>query len=92
MQIERPNMLYRNGLLVERHRERVSSTPLRYKQTWTVRRVMELDASQVGLYDRHSVIRDDAGNRVIYTCTEELGSGLTKRQAFSLLEQGSAQA
>jgi hypothetical protein len=85
MQLDRPKMVYRNGLLAEQHRERVSDVPLRYKRTWTVRRAIELDAGQVGLYDGHSVITDDAGNRVIYTCTENLGAGLTKHQAIALL-------
>lgn len=38
MQIDRPNMVYRNGLLAEQHRERVNTVPVRYKHTWTVRR------------------------------------------------------
>lgn len=87
MQIDRPNMVYRNGLLAEQHRERVNTVPARYKRTWTVRRVAVLDAAQVGLYGQHSVITDDAGNRVIYTCTEDLGAGLTKHQAITLLGQ-----
>jgi hypothetical protein len=87
MQIERPNLIYRNGLLAEQRRERVSNVPLRYKKSWIVRRVVELGADQISLYDHHSVITDDAGNRVIYTCTETLGSGLTKHQVIALLKQ-----
>lgn len=91
MQIDRPNMVYRNGLLAEQNRERVNTVPVRYKRTWTVCRVIELDAGQVGLYSQHRVITDDAGNRVIYTCTEDLGAGLTKHQVFALLGQWSVQ-
>ena len=87
MQIDRPNMVCRNGLLAEQYRERVNTTPVRYKRSWTVRRVLILDEAQVGLYDRHSVITDDAGNRVIYTCTGDIGSGLTKHQVIALLGQ-----
>ncbi|MGO4801125.1 hypothetical protein ACEN2T_17745 [Pseudomonas sp. W22_MBD1_FP4] len=87
MQIDRPNMLCRNGLLAEQQRERVNTTPVRYKVTWTVRRVLVLDEAQVGLYERHNVITDDAGNRVIYTCISEIGSGLTKHQVNGLLGQ-----
>lgn len=87
MQIDRQNMIYRNGKLAEQHRERVSDVPLRYKRTWTVGRVVELEASQISLYDRHCAITDDEGNRIIYTLTEDLGSSLTKRQAVALLGQ-----
>jgi len=85
MQIDRPNMVYRNGLLAELHRERVNTDPVRYKRTWTVLRVLVLSEDQVGLYSRHSVITDDAGNRIIYTCTDDLGGGLTKHQVKALL-------
>lgn len=85
MQLNRPDMIYRNGLLAEQHRERVSDVPLRYKRTWTVHRVIELDQSQVAHFERHRVITDDVGKRVIYTCTDELGACLTKHQAITLL-------
>ena len=85
MQIDRPNMIYRNGLLAEQHRERVNTAPVRYKRTWTVRRVIQIDERQVGLYDQHSVLTDDGGKRVIYTCTENIGVGLTKHQVIALL-------
>lgn len=85
MQLNRPDMIYSNGLLAEQHRERVSSVPLRYKRTWTVHRVLKLTGGQVGLYERHRVITDDEGTRVIYTCTDDLGAGLTKHQVIALL-------
>lgn len=53
--------------LATQERERVSKVPLRYKRSWTVRRVIELAEHQIDQYDRHCVIVDDAGNRVIYT-------------------------
>ena len=43
MQIGRPNTRYRNGLLAEQQRERVSNVPLPCKWTWTVRRMVELN-------------------------------------------------
>lgn len=85
MQIDRPNMIYRNGLLATQHRERVSNVPLRYKRSWTVRQVIELADHQVDQYDRHCVIVDDLGNRVIYTCVEDLGADLNKHQVNALL-------
>jgi len=78
-------MVYRNGLLAEQHRERVNTVPVRYKRTWSVRRVIELEAGQVGLFDQHCVIIDDSGKRVIYAYAEELGAGLTKHQVIAIL-------
>lgn len=85
MQIDRPNMIFRNGMLAEQQRVRVSAVPLRYKCTWKVSRVVELEDDQVGLYDTHCVVTDDAGRRVTYTCLDDLGVGMTKRQAIRLL-------
>jgi hypothetical protein len=85
MQLDRPNMIYRNGLLATQERERVSTVPLRYKSFWTVSRVIELDERQVHQYDRHCVIVDDAGKRVFYTSVEDLGTDLNKRQVYALL-------
>lgn len=85
MQIHRKDMLYRDGLLAERYRLPAGKLPHRYKGSWTVRRVIVLEPHNVGEYDSHNVITDDAGNRVIYTCTEELGTELSKRQVNSLL-------
>jgi len=85
MQIDRPNMIFRNGMLAEQQRVRVSAVPLRYRCTWKVSRVVELEDDQVGLYDTHSVITDDAGCRVTYTCLADHGTGMTKRQALHLL-------
>ena len=85
MVIDRANMLYRNGLLAEMHRERLSAVPVRYSSTWTVRRVTDLDEDQISLHETHNVITDDAGKQVTYTCTEVIGSGLTKRQAIALI-------
>nr|WP_192963314.1 hypothetical protein [Pseudomonas fluorescens]CEK42117.1 hypothetical protein PQBR57_0164 [Pseudomonas fluorescens SBW25] len=85
MLIDRKDMLYHNGLLAERYRERVGKLPHRYKRAWTVRRVILLEPHNVGEYDSHYVITDDAGNRFIYTCTEELGTKLSKRQVNTLL-------
>jgi hypothetical protein len=86
MLIDRQNMVYRNGLLAEAHRFRVSNVPLRYQSSWTVRRIVELNEHQVVLHAQHSIITDDSGNRVVFTCTQELGVGLTKRQAMAMLD------
>lgn len=86
MQIDRQNMVYRSGLLAEAHRLRVSNSPPRYKSTWTVRRIVELHAQQLALHEQHSVITDDSGKRISFTCTDELGAGLTKRQAMAMLD------
>lgn len=91
MLINRPNMIYQNGLLAVQYRERVSNVPLRYKRTWTVRRVIELEPHQVDLYDRHSVILDDTGAEVIYTCVETVGAELSKHQVNVLLRSTSEQ-
>lgn len=38
MKFDRPDIVYRNGLLAERRRYRVRDVPLRYRQTWPVSR------------------------------------------------------
>lgn len=85
MQIDRPNMIYRNGLLAEQHRERTSNTPVRYRVTWTIHRVVLLEPGHVEQHDRHWVITDDTGCRFIYARTEQIGAELSKREAVSLL-------
>lgn len=74
-----------NGLLATQERERVSNVPLRYKRSWTVRRVIELAEHQVDQYDRHCAIVDDTGKRLIYTSVEDLGADLNKHQVNALL-------
>lgn len=90
MNFDRPDIVYRNGMLAERHRYRVSDVPLRYRHSWSVRRAVELEGAQVNLYDQHHVRNDDTGNLVAYAFTETLGTGLTKHQAISLLDRNEA--
>ena len=90
MKFDRPDIVYRNGLLAERHRYRVSDVPLRYRHTWSVRRAIKLEGAQVNQHDQHHVRSDDTGNLVAYAFTETLGTGLTKHQAMSLLDRKDA--
>jgi hypothetical protein len=85
MQFNRLDMIYRNGLLAEQHRQRVSDVPLRYKRTWTVSRVVVLNEAEVDQHAQHCVQVDDAGMKVMYSRTEQLGVGLNKHQALALL-------
>lgn len=85
MEFNRPDMIYRNGLLAEQHRQRISDVPLRYKRTWTVSRVVVLKEAEVDQHPEHCVQVDDAGTKVMYGRTEQLGVGLHKRQALALL-------
>jgi hypothetical protein len=85
MQFNRLNLIYRNGLLAEQHRHRVSFSSSRYKRSWTVSRVVELTDAEVDQYPQHCVRADDTGARVVYSCTERLGFELNKRQALALL-------
>lgn len=85
MRVNRPNVIYRDGILMGQQRERTSNVPLRYKNTWRVRRIKIITESEIDQYDRHCVTHDDDGKRVVYTAVEQLGVGLTKRQALALL-------
>jgi hypothetical protein len=85
MQFNRPDMIYRNGLLAEQHRQRVSDVPLRYKRTWTVSQVVVIKEAEVDQYHQHCVQVDDSGTKVMYSRSEQLGVGLDKRQALALL-------
>lgn len=85
MLLERKDQIFRDGLLAEESRQRVRDVPVRYKTSWTVRRVVELEPQQVAEYDRHFVLTDDAGARITYAHTEVLGTGMTKREAMGLL-------
>lgn len=85
MLLDRKDQIYRNGLLAEESRQRVRDVPVRYKTSWTVRRVVELEPHQVAEHDRHFVLTDDAGARITYAHTEVLSTGLTKREAMGLL-------
>ena len=85
MRLNRPNVIYRDGILMDQQRERTSDVPLRYKNTWRVRRIKIIAESEIDQYDRHYVTHDDDGKRVVYTAVEQLGVGLTKRQALALL-------
>jgi hypothetical protein len=85
MQFNRPDLIHHNGLLAEQQRQRVSDVPLRYKSSWTVYRVIELTAAEVDQHPQHCVRADDAGVKVMYSCTEQLGVGLNKHQALALL-------
>jgi hypothetical protein len=85
MQFDRPNVIFRNGMLAEQQRERTSDVPLRYKRSWTVSRVVELTEADVDQHPQHCVRADDAGVKVMYSHTDQLGVGLNKRQALALL-------
>lgn len=41
MKFDRPDIVYRYGLLAERRRYRVRDVPLRYRQTWPVSRRLD---------------------------------------------------
>lgn len=85
MLLNRIDQIYHNGLLAEASRQRLSDVPLRYKTSWSVSRVVELEPHQVAEHDRHFVLTDDAGARITYARTEVLGTGLTKPEAMGLL-------
>lgn len=85
MKLNRSSMIYANWLLAEQQRERVSNVPLRYKTTWRVRRIIELEPKDIDKYHRHYVTHDDDGRRITYACTEEVASGLHKREALKHL-------
>ena len=85
MLLDRKDQIYRNGLLAEASRQRLSDVPVRYKTSWTVRRVVELEPHQVAEHDRHFVLTDDAGARITYAHSEVLGTGLTNPEAMGLL-------
>lgn len=70
---------------MDQQRERTSNVPLRYKNTWRVRRIKIIAESEIDQYDRHVVTQDDDAKMVVYTAVEQLGVGLTKRQALALL-------
>ena len=85
MQLNRSDLIYRNGMLAEQQRKRVSNVPLRYKRTLIVSRVIELTEAEIGQYAHHQVLLDDDGRKVMYTCTEHLAIGLSKSQALAML-------
>jgi hypothetical protein len=66
MQFERPDMVYRQGLLAERHRERTSNIPLRYQHYWSVHRIVELTEADLSNCGDYCATLDDTGVRVMH--------------------------
>lgn len=85
MLINRPDSIYRNGILVEKQRERTSNVPTRYRTYWIANRVSIILPSDVFNFENHVSMVDDNGERVLYVKTEQLGYDLTKKQALALL-------
>lgn len=85
MLINRPDSIYRNGILVEKQRERTSNVPTRYRIYWIANRVSIILPSDVFNFENHVSMVDDNGERVLYVKTEQLGYDLTKKQALALL-------
>lgn len=85
MLINRPDSIYRNGILVEKQRERTSNVPTRYRTYWIANRVSIILPSDVFNFENHVSMVDDNGKRVLYVKTEQLGYDLTKKQALALL-------